>query len=134
MRPTSAVAVHRQFGPPAERSGSAMRGTLRTGKAVFDFMIQRQKADMPEDNPTVERGQAKSPFETVATVEIPAQDFESEARKRLAENISYSPWHGIRAHRPIGDINEARLEVYRASVRLRHERNGVQYAEPRLDT
>jgi len=46
-------------------------------------------------------------------------------RSSLAENLSYSPWHALKEHEPVGAINRARLPVYEQMARLRHEMNGI---------
>jgi hypothetical protein len=54
----------------------------------------------------------------------------SPAQMAFAEQISFSPWHGLTAHRPAGALNEARREAYRQMAKHRHDRNGVRYREP----
>jgi hypothetical protein len=69
-------------------------------------------------------------FSRVATIVIPVQQFESEAQMRLAEQISYTPWHTLPAHEPLGGINRTRRVVYEAVSRVRHELNGTVREEP----
>ena len=42
---------------------------------------------------------------------------------RFCEDLSYTPWHSLEAHRPIGGINRARRPVYEATSKFRHEQN-----------
>jgi catalase len=109
----------------------AMVETLKGGEDVwFDFMVQRQTDQnaMPIEDPRLEW---KSPFEPVATIRIPAgQEFESAAQMRFAENISFSPWHSLKEHEPLGELNKARRDVYRDMARFRHHHNQVPYKEP----
>jgi hypothetical protein len=39
------------------------------------------------------------------------------------ENLSFSPWNALPEHRPIGQRNRTRKEVYEASSKYRHENN-----------
>ena len=55
------------------------------------------------------------PFETLAVVTIPPQDFQTTGRRASCEALSFSPWHGISEHRPLGGINRLRRAVYDAS-------------------
>jgi hypothetical protein len=100
--------------------------------AEFDFMVQL-RADgnaMPVEDPTVEWDERAAPFVPVARITIPQQDFDTQERREFAENLSFTPWHGLDAHRPLGGINRVRRTVYETISRLRHELNGVQRAEP----
>jgi catalase len=112
----------------------AMADTLKNGEdVIFDFMVQPRTnpATMPIDDPTVVWEESESPFVPVATITIPGgQDFLSPAQMAFAEQISFSPWHGLTAHRPAGALNEARREAYRQMAKHRHDRNGVRYREP----
>src|SRR5262249_40912959 len=46
------------------------------------------------------------------------------------ENLSFTPWHAITAHEPLGEINLVRKEVYTQLSDLRHRMNGVEPREP----
>ena len=85
----------------------------------FGFYVQRQTdpASMPIEDPTVEW---KSAWERVATIEIDAQDFDFPERWEWGNKLSFSPWHALDEHRPLGGINRARKVVYPASSKLRH--------------
>ena len=48
----------------------------------------------------------------------------------MLENLSFTPWHTLPAHEPVGAVNRLRLTVYEALSRHRHRRNGVVSAEP----
>ena len=122
--------------PTAFYLQDAMVETLKGGEdVVFDFMVQRQTDPiaMPIDDPRIDWDQGKSPFVPVATITIRAdqnQDFMSAERMRFAEDISFSPWHGLKEHRPVGRLNDARREAYRQMAKHRHDTNHVAYKEP----
>ena len=68
---------------------------------------------------------------TVATLRLPAQDAGSPARRRFFDDVlSFSPAHALAAHRPLGSVMRARLEVYQALSDFRHKANGAPHAEP----
>jgi hypothetical protein len=94
--------------------------TTRHPAARFGFYIQRQTdpVAMPIEDPTVEW---KSAWEKVATIEIDAQEFDFPDRWNWGNRLSFSPWHALEEHRPLGGINRARKLVYPASSKLRHE-------------
>ncbi|HSC82785.1 MAG TPA: catalase family protein [Pseudomonas sp.] len=98
--------------------------------ACFALQVQRQNAAhyMPIEDPSVEWSEKVSPFETVATIKVPAQDFDSREQNLFCDNLSFNPWHALPEHRPIGGINRLRKAVYEAISVYRHERNGAPQA------
>ncbi|MDQ2826562.1 MAG: catalase, partial [Actinomycetota bacterium] len=95
--------------------------------------VRTNPASMPVEDPTTRWSERRSPFRKVATIRIPSQDFTSEARKSFAENLSFTPWHALAEHRPLGGINRVRRAVYDAVSEVRHQKNGVPRHEPTAD-
>jgi len=110
----------------------ALSGRLGLRGAVFLFQVQLFKDDRttPIEDPTVEWPDDAAPFQTVARIWIPAQVFDTPGRMAFGENLSFTPWHAIPAHEPLGEINRVRKEVYSELSALRHRLNGVQPREP----
>ena len=100
--------------------------------AEFDFMIQRRARPeaMPVEDPTIEWNERDAPFVPVARITIPKQTFDSPAQMTFCENLSFSPWHCVDAHRPLGGLNRLRRSVYETISRVRHELNHVARKEP----
>ena len=100
--------------------------------AVFLFQVQLFKDDKttPIDDPTVEWPEDAAPFQTVARIWIPKQVFDTPGRMAFGENLSFTPWHAIPAHEPLGEINQVRKDVYSKLSALRHRLNGVEPREP----
>jgi hypothetical protein len=98
--------------------------------ACFALQVQRQNANyyMPIEDTSVEWSGDISPFETVATIKVPAQDFDSRDKNLACDNLSFNPWHALPEHRPIGGINRLRKAVYEAVSVYRHQRNDAQQA------
>jgi hypothetical protein len=122
-----APAVHVVDSPDKLRL--AMAAHLKDHEARFDFFVQVQTdpAAMPVEDPTVDWG---AHYQKVATIRIPPQEFDTPERRTFGENLSYTPWHALSDHRPLGGINRARKAIYRAISRQRHELNGVPRSEP----
>ncbi|WP_293780637.1 catalase family protein [uncultured Oxalicibacterium sp.] len=110
----------------------AMIAQLAKGEALFDFCVQLQTnaERMPIEDPGKEWQESESPFRKVATIRILQQSFDSEVQRTFGENLSYTPWHSLPAHRPLGGINRARKIVYDAISTFRHEYNHVPRREP----
>lgn len=105
----------------------AMRAQLGAGPAEFTFGIQLQTdaVRMPVENAAMRWDEGVSPYVAVATLRIAPQDFDNPARDRQGEDMRFSPWHGLLAHRPIGSINRARRLVYHGISGFRRRVNGV---------
>lgn len=98
--------------------------------ACFALQVQRQNADyyMPIEDTSVEWSEDISPFETVATVRVEPQDFDTREQNLACDNLSFNPWHALPEHRPIGGINRLRKAVYEAVSVYRHQRNAAPQA------
>lgn len=105
---------------------------LSEAGAEFDVSVQlrTQEAAMPIEDPTIEWAEDAAPFKPVARIIIPAQRFDAPEQRAMCENLSFTPWHGLEEHRPLGGINRARRTVYETISRVRHELNGVPRREP----
>lgn len=97
-------------------------------KAVFDFSLQIRNDATPDDVEDASRywRRRKDRLIKVAQIEIPLQDFDTPRQWYSGENLSFSPWHCLREHRPLGGLNRMRLAVYRASLEVRHQLNMVR--------
>ena len=106
---------------------NALNQQLSTDRvpACFALQIQRQDANkyMPIEDTSIEWSEGDAPFETVARIKVPAQDFDTPALNLQCDNQSFNPWFGVEAHRPIGGINRLRKAVYEAVSDYRHRRN-----------
>jgi hypothetical protein len=119
--------------PSADYLREAMVAQLAKGDAYFDFAVQLQtNADtMPIEDPGVAWSEAASPFQKVARIRILQQDFDSEQQREFGENLSFTPWHSLPEHRPLGGVNRARKVVYSAISIFRHEKNHAPRVEPK---
>jgi hypothetical protein len=113
--------------------GAAMSKQLEelSRPATFTFIISRYNGNDLEgtaEDPTVVWGATiEAP---VAHITIYPQDIASEEAKLLCESLSFTPWHSLPNHQPIGGINRARLSIYQASSKIRHETTGQARVEP----
>jgi hypothetical protein len=99
----------------------ALRTRLAAGDAVFELAVQFQ-ADpqrMPIEDASVEWSVEAAPFQSVATLRIPAQRFDSPEQAARCEAMRFSPWHALVPHRPLGGMNRARRAIYDALAAFR---------------
>jgi hypothetical protein len=88
---------------------------------------------MPIENAAVIWPEEMSPFRRVGRLAVEPQLAWSEARSSAVDDgMSFAPWHGLAAHRPLGGIMRARKAAYEAARKFRAERNGRVIREPRV--
>lgn len=91
------------------------------GSVVFEFEVQlRDNASIDPDrdieNASQEWPTDVAPFEPVATLTIPLQEFDFAERHVQCEQLVFNPWHALAAHQPLGGINRLRRAVYAESA------------------
>jgi hypothetical protein len=103
----------------------ALKSDLAAGNGCFDLLVQPQVAgkNMPVEDTTIEWREKDSPFVKVARVVIPKQAFDTPEQNAFCEDLSFTPWHALPAHRPLGGMNRLRKAVYREISRYRHGKN-----------
>ena len=116
---------------------------FKTETAVWD--IKAQLALAPEDLNAEEKSKAfpieqadkkwpedKSPWQRVARLTVTPQDTYSDARQLFVdEQLSFSPWHALEVHRPLGGVMRARLQAYEEAIQYRAQRNARKKVEPK---
>ena len=103
------------------------------GQAEWELRVQlcTDLATMPVEDASKRWDEQESPYLPVARITVPAQPAWSPARSALVDDqLSFSPWHGLAAHRPLGQINRARRSAYAMSARFRGDFNGCPIHEP----
>ena len=110
----------------------AMVSELAGRDAVFIFQAQfaGDGRGTPIEDPTVEWDERVAPPVTLARLIIPRQEFDTATHRAFGEHLSFTPWHALPEHEPLGGINRCRREVYAKLSRRRHEANGVPMREP----
>ncbi len=104
--------------------------------AAWEVCVQLNTSTetMPIEDASVAWSEEESPYLPVARITVPRQDGWDEGKHAdIDDRMSFSPWHGLAAHRPLGAIMRVRKAVYESSVRFRAEANGVTVAEPTRD-
>ena len=111
-----------------------MNNTLAGNEVWFDFYIQRYVDERtPIEDLKVEWTEDVSKPQHVAKIIIPMQDCISPEQNLFCENLSFSPWHCLPEHRPLGLVNRVRKIAYHKISELRHELNHAPRREPTGD-
>jgi hypothetical protein len=124
------------FGTPSDNYlREAMIKTLSETDVEFDFLVQVQTDPhlMPVEDAGVRWPEKLSPFVPVATLRIPKQTFASPAQFAFAHNLSYTPWHCLPEHCPLGNQSRARKRMYFELRNLRQRMNNTPHIEPTGD-
>ncbi len=115
----------------------ALRETMRSETQVLDMewevrvQLCRDLEKQPIEDSTVEWKEADTPFQTVATIRAPKQNgWSEELVQKVDEEMRFSIWLGLEAHRPLGNINRARKAPYEHSAAFRERFNGCPIHEP----
>lgn len=108
---------------------TALEEQLAEDDHCFDVYVQMfvDEATTPIEDPavcwTVEP-------QRVATLRILKQtDFNRPAQRQIGEDLAFNPFRCLPEHQPLGGINRARRQVYRAIAAFRHARNHVRSVE-----
>jgi uncharacterized membrane protein len=114
------------------RLREAMKNRLDHHDAEFLFQVQAQSdsASMPVEDPTIGWDESVSRPMTVARIFIPQQEFDTVERRQFAEGLSFTPWHALPEHAPLGGINRVRRAVYESLSEFRHALNRASQTEP----
>lgn len=130
VKPTS--QIDGTIGETPDYLRSSLIDSLKNHDATFDFLIQLQTdpEKTPIDDPTVEWREQDAPLQKVATIRIPHQVFDTPEQNAFDEALSFTPWHSLPEHQPLGSINRARKAVYQATSEQRHQEMRVVMAEP----
>ncbi len=110
-----------------------VRDEMANIDGVWELRVQlcRDLAKQPVEDPTVEWKEEDTPFERVGTVTVRRQDsWAKDQVQAVDEEMRFSIWTGLAAHRPLGNINRARKATYEHSARFRERFNRCPIHEP----
>lgn len=109
----------------------ALKKTLQSTDACMEFLIQpRTSNQMLVEDSMTEWDEKAAPFYQVATIHIPKQNFDTPEQNKFCENLSFTPWHALSEHRPLGAVNRMRKVIYENISRVRHDMNSALRQEP----
>ncbi len=110
-----------------------IKGEMLIFDGVWELRVQlcRDLDKQPIEDPTVQWKEEDSPFQAVATLRAGRQDSWDDAQvQKVNEEMRFSPWIGLAAHQPLGNINRARKEPYEHSAAFRVSFNKCPIHEP----
>lgn len=122
---------------PSDAGPSVLRDLVVEffGKNAATYELRAQLCTnlerMPVEDGSVLWPEDESPQQRIGTITLFAQEAYSNARRIYGDDVlSFSPWHALAAHRPLGSIQRVRMQAYERSSKFRHEMNAVAGHEP----
>ena len=120
--------------------GELVKKFFRNETAVWEVKAQLALAPEPGANETdnkfpiedasKEWPKDESPWVTVARITVKLQETYSDERQRFVDDqMSFTPWHALEEHRPLGGIMRSRLKAYEEASKYREQRNGHKRVE-----
>ncbi|MGE8598313.1 MAG: catalase family protein [Acinetobacter calcoaceticus] len=131
VRACSVTANNLPKNPSHDFLREALKNTLQQTDACMEFLIQpRTSNKMLVEDSMKEWDEKAAPFYQVATIHIPKQNFDTPEQNKFCENLSFTPWHALPAHKPLGAVNRMRKVIYENISRVRHDMNSAPRQEP----
>ena len=131
---TALIGRKIDLGASANALREAVRAHFAAEGGEWELRVQlcTDVEKMPVEDASVDWPQKISPYRPVAVLSMPPQDAWSEADMRdIDDGMSFSPWHGVAEHRPLGNVMRARRASYAASAAFRSSHNGCPISEPK---
>lgn len=117
--------------PNALRDAVVAHFSNQEGTWELQVQLCTNLETMPIEDASVERSQADSPYITVARLSAAPQPAWSDERATAVDDgMSFSPWHALAAHKPIGSIMRVRKATYEMAANFGATRNGNSVHEP----
>lgn len=131
---TALTGQHVDFAYNPNGLREAVKTYFARNMGIWEVRVQlaTDLEKMPIEDASIEWPEKLSPYITVARIEVDAQDaWASGNVEKIDDGMSFSPWHGLAAHRPLGGVMRVRKPSYEMSARFRSEHNGCPIHEPR---
>ena len=131
VRACSAIVDPMPDQPSHDFLREALRNSLQKNDACMEFLVQARTSNtMSVEDSMTEWKESEAPFYQVARIHIPKQVFDTPDQNKFCENLSFTPWHALPEHKPLGVINRMRKVIYERISRVRHEMNLTKRQEP----
>lgn len=124
VRPATRIEVPNGGGQREHHLRDELAERLRRADLVMDFVVQffTDERRTPIEDTSVAWKPAHARFLKVAELRIPRCDLNDPTTMTVHEavdRLSFTPWHSIEDHRPLGNIMRARKVAYQMSASFR---------------
>jgi choline dehydrogenase-like flavoprotein len=90
----------------------------------LQVQVRNDPDSQPIENTLVAWDDDVATWQKIAKIDIYPQTFSTTAQQKFCERLTFNPWHGLQAHRPIGGINRSLRDVMFAMQDVRLNANG----------
>jgi len=119
-------------GPDVLREAVANVLSAQGGEWTLRAQLCRNLETQPIEDASVVWPEEDSPYLDIAIIRVAPQTSWSEGRSRAVDDgLTFRPWRGVEAHRPLGSVMRARRHVYPIAAGRRAELTGCPMHEPR---
>lgn len=119
-------------GPDVLREAVADVMSRQGGEWTLRAQLCRNLDTQPIEDASVVWPEEDSPYLDIATIRVAPQTSWSEGRSRAVDDgLTFRPWRGVDAHRPLGNVMRARRHVYPVAAGRRAELTGCPMHEPK---
>jgi choline dehydrogenase-like flavoprotein len=84
----------------------------------------RNDLSQPVENTLIAWDDNVAKWQQAARIDIYPQTFSTTAQQEFCERLTFNPWNGLQAHRPVGGISRARRDVMHDLQEVRLKANG----------
>ena len=117
--------------PDGLREAVACHFDSQGGEWELRIQLCTDSEKMPIEDASVAWSEDESPYIAVAKImAVPQPSWNPIRAAALDEGLSFSPWHGLAAHRPLGSIMRVRKAAYQQMAAQRMTTNGKSGGEP----
>ncbi len=128
-----------QYGKPGDTSyylWQRLRDRLdpaNNNRICLDLQVQLRNdpPSQPIENALVAWDGHVTGWHKVAKIDIYPQNFSSGAQQEFCERLTFNPFHGLKAHEPLGGINRMRRDAMHALQDVQFTANGWKRFGPR---
>lgn len=100
----------------------------------MEFLIQpRTSTKMLVEDTMSEWKENEAPFTKLRPFIFQSKSFDTPEQNQFCENLSFTPWHALPEHKPLGAINRMRKIIYENISRVRHDINSAPRQEPKTN-
>jgi hypothetical protein len=120
VAPAPGTVEAAKCGPARDSLRDELAERLRRADLMFDFFVQFYADDKktPIEDTSVPWLSEHAPFLKVAQLKIPRCELD-DTLTGIVDGLSFSPWHALEEHRPLGNVMRARRVAYEKSAALR---------------
>lgn len=119
------VHIHKEFtvDDSFDKLKNRLKNELKDQEIMYDFCVQfyKNESSTPTKDMSIEWDEKISPFIKIASLTIPKQSVREHVG--LNHKTTFSLTNSLLEHEAVGELNKARIKIYKTLSTLRHHLN-----------